>query len=91
MKINAHVIISGKVQGVFFRANTKKKAIEYGLTGWVKNTSDGCVEAVFEGEEDKLKDMIKWCKIGPKLSKVTSVKIKYNNFLKEYKDFKIIY
>ncbi len=45
-----HVIISGRVQGVWYRANTKQKAEELGLGGWVKNTAEGNVEAVFEGE-----------------------------------------
>ena len=53
MDICAHVVISGRVQGVFFRASTKNKAEELCLTGWVRNRSDGTVEACFEGEENK--------------------------------------
>ena len=56
MKVNAYVKIHGKVQGVWFRAGTKQKAEQLGLTGWVRNTDDGCVEAVFEGEEKQVKE-----------------------------------
>jgi acylphosphatase len=50
--IRKHVIIKGRIQGVWFRATTQEHALSYGLTGWVKNTWDGNVEAVFEGEEE---------------------------------------
>ncbi|OYT27502.1 MAG: acylphosphatase [Candidatus Altiarchaeales archaeon ex4484_96] len=73
----AHVIVSGRVQGVFYRANTRDKARELGLTGWVRNTSDGRVEAVFQGEKEKLKQMIKWCHRGPGYAKVSDVKVDY--------------
>ena len=56
----AHVFISGLVQGVFFRKKIKIKAEKIGVTGWVKNLSDGRVEAVFEGDEDKVKAIIKY-------------------------------
>ncbi len=58
MKIELYVLISGRVQGVWFRANTKNKADELGLSGWVKNTIDGKVEAVFEGDEKNIFNMI---------------------------------
>ena len=73
MKYTAHVIISGKVQGVWFRANTKNKADQLGIMGWVKNTSDGNVEAFFEGEKDLVDDMIEWCHHGPSQAQVRSV------------------
>ncbi|MCJ2534242.1 MAG: acylphosphatase, partial [Candidatus Thermoplasmatota archaeon] len=55
MKSNVHVLISGRVQGVWFRTSTKQKAEQLGLTGWVRNTSDGSVEAIFEGVEKGIK------------------------------------
>jgi acylphosphatase len=91
MKARAHVLISGRVQGVWFRANTKDKAEELGVKGWVKNTFDGNVEAVFEGEEDKVKQMIAWCHRGPPLANVTNVKVKYQEFKGEFEEFSIIY
>lgn len=75
MIVNVHVLISGRVQGVWFRASTKQVAKQLGLTGWVRNTSDGCVEAVFEGEERLINKMIEWCHQGPALSKVDNVEI----------------
>ena len=74
MKYTAHVIISGKVQGVWFRANTKNKADQLGIMGWVKNTPDGNVEAFFEGEKDRVDDIIEWCHHGPSQAQVRNVK-----------------
>ncbi|KYK20422.1 acylphosphatase [Thermoplasmatales archaeon SM1-50] len=87
MKIQLHVVISGRVQGVWFRASTKEKADELGLTGWVKNTNDGKVEAMFEGEETKLDKMIDWCWKGPPLAKVSRVEIKQKRHGNQFTDF----
>ena len=76
MKSKAHVIISGRVQGVWFRTSTRDKAEQLGLTGWVKNTVDGCVEAVFEGEEERIEEMINWCHQGPPLAEVGNIEVK---------------
>ena len=85
-----HIFISGNVQGVFFRAHTKEKADELGLSGWVRNTNDGRVEAVFKGPKNKIDKMIKWCWRGSPGSKVTSIKtIKTIRPVKE--GFEIIY
>jgi acylphosphatase len=89
MILNVHVIISGRVQGVWFRANTKQMAKQLGLTGWVKNTSDGCVEAVFEGEEHLINKMIEWCHQGSPLSKVKTVDVKNQEPTNEFSDFSI--
>ena len=91
MKSNVHVIISGRVQGVWFRANTKQKAEQLGLTGWVRNTLDGKVEAVFEGEEININKMIKWCNTGPPLAKVKNVDINKLSSTNNYDSFIIKY
>ena len=91
MKIKVHVIISGRVQGVWFRVNTKKKADELDLSGWVKNTEDGKVEAVFEGDEKNIYDMIRWCSKGSTNSKVSKIEIFKKKYIKEYDNFSIIY
>jgi acylphosphatase len=91
MRLNVHVIISGRVQGVWFRANTKQKAEQLGLTGWVRNTSDGCVEAVFEGEEKTVKEMIQWCRKGPALAKVEKVEVKNQNLTDGFDNFSVRY
>ena len=91
MKSNVHIVISGRVQGVWFRANTKQKAEQLGLTGWVRNTHDGCVEAVFEGEEKLVNKMIEWCHKGPSLAKVEEVKVKIQNLTNRFDGFSIRY
>ena len=73
----AHVFFTGRVQGVFFRANTQKKAIELGVNGWVKNLPDGRVEAVFEGDELRIKDIILWCSANQPYAVVDDVKIEW--------------
>ncbi len=88
---NVHVVISGRVQGVWFRANTKQKADALRLTGWVRNTNNGCVEAVFEGEERMINEMIGWCYKGPSLAKVVKVDIKKQDPTNEFNDFSIRY
>lgn len=91
MNTNVHIIISGGVQGVFFRASTKQKAEQLGLTGWVRNTQDGNVEAIFEGEADKINEMIEWCRHGPTLSKVKNVEVKRQSPTNGFDGFSIRY
>ncbi len=73
----AHLFISGKVQGVFFRANTVEKAKELEVNGWVKNLDDGRVEAVFEGDKESVQKMIDWCMVGPDSANVENIDIKW--------------
>ncbi len=87
----AHVIVSGLVQGVFFRANTRDRARNLGLKGWVKNRSDGKVEALFEGEEGAVKSIIEFCKQGPQSAIVEKVEVQWEKYEGEYKDFTIKY
>ena len=68
--------ITGKVQGVWYRASAKDKALELGLTGKVWNEVDGAVGAIAQGAEDKIMQFIRWCKQGPPLAKVESVDYK---------------
>lgn len=68
-----HFFISGQVQGVFYRANTRRKAVELNLTGWVRNLSDGRVEVQAFGTEDQLEVLTAWLWQGPSAAKVTSV------------------
>ncbi len=89
--VRAHVFVSGRVQGVFFRKNTKKKAQELKLKGWVKNLSDGRVEAIFEGALKPVREMIKWIKKGSFLAKVEKVELFWEPYKGEYKEFEIRY
>jgi acylphosphatase len=68
-----HATISGRVQGVSFRDATRQEAERLGLTGWVRNTGDGNVEAVFEGDPDAVNQMVEWCKSGPSSADVEDV------------------
>jgi len=65
--------IRGKVQGVFFRESTRAEALRLGLTGWVRNLSDGSVEALAEGPPEALEDFVRWCHRGPLQAHVTDV------------------
>jgi acylphosphatase len=90
-KVRAHVFIEGSVQGVFFRANTREEASLLGLTGWVRNCWDGRVEAVFEGEREKVERVIAWCKKGPPGAMVRDVEINWEQATGEYDTFSIEY
>ena len=84
-----HLLIKGKVQGVFYRASARDKANELGIKGWVKNTRDGDVEIVASGQKESLKNFIDWCHKGPRRAIVTGVTItvmETNNF----QDFQIL-
>ncbi len=89
--VRAYVRIYGIVQGVFFRANTRRVAKRLGLKGYVRNLPDGSVEAVFEGERDKVEKAIEWCRRGPPLARVERVEVKYEEYRGEYDDFYILY
>ncbi len=71
----AHVLVSGRVQGVFFRDSARQEAEQMGLSGWVRNTEDGRVEAVFEGDSEAVQQMIEWCESGPSSADVEDVSV----------------
>ena len=91
MKTNVNVLISGRVQGVWFRSSTKQKAEQLGVTGWVRNTKDGRVEAIFEGEENSVKSLTEWCHHGPPLAKIEKVEVKNQPPTNGFDDFSIKY
>jgi|Deesub1362B_J571_1020462.scaffolds.fasta_scaffold00032_39 acylphosphatase len=91
MKKKVHVYISGRVQGVFFRAFTQERAEFYGITGWVKNLPDGRVEAVAEGDEEVLKEWIKDLWKGPPAARVDNVEEIWEEHKGEFKRFEIRY
>jgi acylphosphatase len=88
-QIRAHLLISGRVQGVFFRARTQEEAQKRNLTGWVRNLYDGRVEAVFEGEEAVVKSMISWCQYGPPHAVVSEVSVEIEEPKGEFTRFDI--
>ncbi len=87
----AHLRIYGRVQGVFFRAYMREEAKKLGVTGWVRNLPDGSVEAVVEGEEDKVRELIKWAHKGSPLARVDKVDVEWGDYKGEYSDFSIRY
>lgn len=86
----AHVFIAGFVQGVGFRHFVRRKAMELGLTGWVKNTPDTRVEALFQGSKDKIEHMILLCKKGPFLSEVEHMEVYWEDIPKRWDNFQVI-
>jgi acylphosphatase len=87
----AHVHIIGRVQGVFFRHETRGLAEEIGIKGWVRNTSDGGVEAVFEGRKEKVERMLDFCRSGPPGARVIDVKVDWESYRGEFSSFNVRY
>ncbi|MEK6826040.1 MAG: acylphosphatase [Nanoarchaeota archaeon] len=85
------ILIVGKVISIFFRAFIKENAEQLGLTGWVRNTKDGSVEAVFEGQEQSIEKIIRICKKGPPLARIDDIKITEEKPENKFKSFEIIY
>jgi acylphosphatase len=89
--VRAHVYVSGRVQGVFFRDETQDEAVRQGVTGWVRNLPDGRVEAIFEGEKDKVDRLVEFCRLGPHRGRVTRVEASLEDYRGEFRDFQVRY
>jgi len=76
-RTRAHVFVSGRVQGVYYRATTREQAGERGVDGWVRNLNDGRVEAIFEGPEEAVEAMVEWCHEGSSRARVEDVEVEY--------------
>ncbi|MBI2523211.1 acylphosphatase [Candidatus Woesearchaeota archaeon] len=87
----AHIVIYGLVQGVFFRSNAKKVAETLGLKGYAGNMADGSVEIVAEGPEEKIKELVKFCKKGPKAARVDKANVKVGEASGDFDGFEIRY
>ncbi len=85
------LIIHGRVQGVFYRSETRKKALQLDLKGWVRNNSDGTVECVAEGKKSQLEQFIKWCNEGSDSARVEKVDVKWLPYQGEFESFSIKY
>ncbi len=83
------IYVSGLVQGVFYRANAQKEAQRLKVTGYIRNLSDGRVEAVIEGEDPCVNKMIQWCEVGPKYARVDKVEVINEQHRGEFEDFSI--
>ena len=84
-----HLVVRGRVQGVFYRASAQREAKRLGLTGWVKNRQDSAVEMCVEGEEDELKELIAWAHKGPTAARVDKVDVRWRGYTGEFPDFRI--
>ncbi len=89
MNIRMHILVSGKVQGVFFRSSAKKRADELHITGWIRNLDDGGVEAVLEGEREKVEKMVEWCRKGSSYAIVKNIQVISEEYKGEFNDFSI--
>lgn len=90
-KVRAHVFVEGRVQGVFFRAYTREEAVKYAVSGWVRNTDAGTVEAVFEGSREDVQALINWCHTGPPYASVVNVRVTWEPYAGDFSDFSIVY
>ena len=90
MKRN-HVVIEGRVQGVFFRASMQQVARSLDLTGWARNLPDGRVEAIVEGAEHNMRAMLDWCRQGPPHAVVRQVEVAEEPYSGDCTDFRILY
>lgn len=90
-KRRVHLFIRGQVQGVGFRGSLQRRAGEHKVAGWVRNLSDGRVEAVLEGEPKDIEDLIQWCRQGPPRARVDRVNVEDENYAGEFRGFSIRY
>jgi len=88
-RVRVYLRIEGRVQGVYFRASTVSEARKLRLTGWVRNSPDGSVEAVAEGEQAQIEELIAWCRQGPPGARVTLVDVRYESSRGEFSGFSI--
>jgi len=86
-----HMIVHGSVQGVFFRANTRRMALSLGLKGYVRNMPNNSVEVVAEGPEDKINELVKFCKKGPEAAEVSKADVKFDEASGEFESFEVRY
>ncbi len=89
MKVRAHVFVSGRVQGVFFRSETRREANRRNVVGWIRNNPDGRVEAVFEGAKKDVEKVIDFCRRGSPAARVTDVDVQWEDYTGEFEDFRI--
>jgi acylphosphatase len=86
----ANILITGQVQGVFFRASALEQAQSLNLTGWVQNLADGTVEITAEGQRYALEDLVAWCRRGPPAAQVEDVFVRWMDCKNEFRTFMIV-
>ena len=91
VRVRAHIVVSGLVQGVYFRDNTRRTAQQHGVNGWVRNLPDGRVEAVLEGERSSVEQVVAWAHHGPPRAEVEDVQVSWQEPTGEFGSFEIRY
>ncbi len=89
--VRKHLIIEGRVQGVWFRESTRRQAASLGVSGWVKNRPEGTVEAMLEGPEDAVSRLVFWCGKGPSAARVTGIQETEESWRGEFDSFDVVY
>ena len=89
MEVRAHVRFFGQVQGVYFRDNTRRRAEELGVVGWVRNLRDGSVEAVLEGPQEPVEALIEWCRTSQPYARDVEAKVSWDGFQGRFKTFSV--
>jgi acylphosphatase len=89
VKARAHILVSGKVQGVFFRVETRYEANKRNVSGWIRNTFDDRVEAIFEGTKEDVEKLIEFCKNGPPSAQVTKIQVHWQEYTGKFEGFQI--
>ena len=90
MNPEAHLIVRGFVQGVFYRSEAREKARELKITGWIKNENDGSIKIRAQGSKENLEKFIQWCRSGPPEARVEKVDVEFNsNHTESFNDFEI--
>jgi len=89
--IRMRLIIEGRVQGVWFRESTRRQALGFGLTGWVKNRPEGTVEVLVEGPEQEVNQLISWCRKGPPTARVSGIRKTEETWQGQFDSFDIVF
>ena len=89
-RARAHIVVSGRVQGVWFRGGAQAEARARGVTGWIRNRPDETVEAVLEGEEEDVKAVVAWCRRGPPGARVDGVEVTWLPWCGEFDAMRIV-
>ncbi len=89
MEVRAHVLFLGQVQGVYFRDNTRRKAVDLGVVGWVRNLRDGSVEAILEGPQEPVEALIEWCQTSQPYARVSEAKVSWDEYQGAFKTFSV--
>lgn len=74
-RVRVQVVVSGLVQGVWFRESCRREAVAAGVAGWVRNRADGCVEVHVEGREEDVAKVVAWCQVGPPAAEVSAIDV----------------